>query len=396
MNIQGILFLVLCFLVVVTIILALVYFKMSLTENNKKSKSKTAKGKQEKGNEKAKTYKEYSIESIYDFMEFDKVQDNMIVQKDGKRFLMVIECQGINYDLMSEIEKNSVEMGFMKVLNTLRAPIQIYIQTRTINLGKSLERYKEKLRSLQDDLTAKETKYNKMKNNGNFSQEEIRKQQLEVIRQENLCEYGKDIILNTERMSLNKNILIKKYYIITSYYLNNTDEEELYSEDEIRDNAFSELYTRCQSIIRSLSSAEVMGRVLDSEELIDLLYNSYNRDESETYGIDKAQQAGFDELYVTAPDVLEKRMKAIDQTIEDKALDVAEEAVLFASNQRKVKEKEENIDELINDFAKQLIEENRQYLGDEIVEEAKESVNTRTKGGKKDVKKAKTTRTRTK
>ena len=41
-------------------------------------------------------------------MEFDGIEDNMILQKGGKRFLMVIECQGVNYDLMSGLEKNSV------------------------------------------------------------------------------------------------------------------------------------------------------------------------------------------------------------------------------------------------------------------------------------------------
>ena len=69
-------------------------------------------------------------QSIFNFMEFDTVTDNMIVQKNGSRYLMVVECQGINYDLMSGIEKTSVEEGFVQFLNTLRYPIQIYIQTR--------------------------------------------------------------------------------------------------------------------------------------------------------------------------------------------------------------------------------------------------------------------------
>ena len=47
-----------------------------------------------------------------DFMDFDRIEDNMIIQKKGK-FLMIVECQGINYDLMSDMEKVSV-----KVLNS--------------------------------------------------------------------------------------------------------------------------------------------------------------------------------------------------------------------------------------------------------------------------------------
>ena len=69
-------------------------------------------------------------QSIFNFMEFDTVTDNMIVQKNGSKYLMVVECQGINYDLMSGVEKTSVEEGFVQFLNTLRYPIQIYIQTR--------------------------------------------------------------------------------------------------------------------------------------------------------------------------------------------------------------------------------------------------------------------------
>ena len=38
-------------------------------------------------------------------MEFESIEDNMIVQKKGKRFLMIVKCQGINYDLMSGVEK---------------------------------------------------------------------------------------------------------------------------------------------------------------------------------------------------------------------------------------------------------------------------------------------------
>ena len=49
-----------------------------------------------------------NIDSIYKFMEFDEVLDNMIVRKGRKQYVMVIECKGINYDLLSEDEKNAV------------------------------------------------------------------------------------------------------------------------------------------------------------------------------------------------------------------------------------------------------------------------------------------------
>ena len=90
----------------------------------------------------------YTPESIIDFMDFDKIEDNMIIQKKGK-FLMIVECQGINYDLMSEMEKVSVEQGFIAFLNTLRYPVQLYVQTRTVNLERSVDGYKTKLMEIE-------------------------------------------------------------------------------------------------------------------------------------------------------------------------------------------------------------------------------------------------------
>ena len=82
----------------------------------------------------------YNKQSITKFMEFDKIEDNMIVQKNGNRYLMVVECQGVNYDLMSSMEQTAVEEGFLQFLNSLRYPIQIYVQTRTVNLENSIEK----------------------------------------------------------------------------------------------------------------------------------------------------------------------------------------------------------------------------------------------------------------
>ena len=69
-----------------------------------------------------------------DFMEFDEIVDNMIVRKNRNQFVMVIQCNGVNYDLMSADEKMGVEEGFVQFLNTLRFPIQLYVQSRTLNL----------------------------------------------------------------------------------------------------------------------------------------------------------------------------------------------------------------------------------------------------------------------
>ncbi len=329
-------------------------------------------------------------QSIFKFMEFDTVTDNMIVQKNGNRYLMVVECQGINYDLMSGVEKTGVEEGFVQFLNTLRYPIQIYIQTRSINLESSLVGYREKVKAVEMKLRNMQMQYEQMREAGEYSEEQLRKAFYEVTKQSNLYEYGKSILQDTERMSLNKNILNKKYYIIIPYLSAEAGGENL-DKREIEGIAFSELYTRAQSLIRTISTCGVKGKILKNNELIELLYMAYNRDEAETFGLDKAIKAGYNEMYSTAPNVLNKKMQEIDKMIEEKAMQMANEKVNEAKTEleSQIKEKEDNIDDFIAEMAKLIIEENEQYIGKDLKDKAIEKVeeeNTK-EGGKADGKK---------
>lgn len=337
-------------------------------------------------------------QSIFNFMEFDTVTDNMIVQKNGSRYLMVVECQGINYDLMSGIEKTSVEEGFVQFLNTLRYPIQIYIQTRSINLESSLVVYREKVKEVEMKLNNMQARYTQMRESGEYSQEQLKQAFYELTKQSNLYEYGKSVLQDTERMSLNKNILNKKYYIIIPFFSAEASGENL-DKKEIEENAFSELYTRAQSLINAISVCGVRGKILKSNELVELLYMAYNRDEAETFGLDKAMKAGYDEMYSTAPNVLNKKMKEIDKMIEEKAMDLANTKVEQAKTEleKQIEERENNMDDLISQMAKIIIEENEPYIGKELKDKAIEKVDedSTNEGGKADGKK-KTTRGRKK
>lgn len=337
-------------------------------------------------------------QSIFKFMEFDEVTDNMIIQKNHSRFLMVIECQGINYDLMSGIEKTSVEEGFVQFLNSLRYKIQIYIQTRSIDLESSLEGYRERVREVETKLNRMQMQYQQMLESEEYSDEQLARAQFELTKQTNLYEYGRSVLQDTERMSLNKNILNKKYYIIIPYFSTEAGSENL-DKEELRGIAFSELYTRAQSIIRSISVCGVRGKVLTSNELVELLYMAYNRDEAEVFGLDKALKAGYNEMYSTAPDVLKKKMKELDKAIEEKAIQKAQEKVEEARTEieKEIDEKEENMDDIIAEMAELIIKQNEKYIGKDVKDKAIEKLNAENtkEGGKKNEKK-KSTRSRNK
>lgn len=401
--ISQLLTIALIFVIVLLFILIMVYIILKLKKDstNKTQKEKNTNIQSMEVSDKGKSnLNSWNKQSIFNFMEFDRVEDNMIIQKDGVKYLMIVECQGVNYDLMSGVEKTGVEEGFVQFLNTLRHPIQIYTQTRTINLENSINTYKNKVKDIESKLIRMKQDFQEMKKSENYTKEQLDRAFFEITKQTNLLEYGRDIIYNTEKMSLNKNILSKKYYIVIPYYTSELGNNE-FDKAELRNIAFSELYTRSQSVIRTLSVCGVNGKIMNSSELIELLYIAYNRDEAEVFGLDKALKAGFDELYVTAPDVLDKKMYELDKLIEDKAIQKANEKVEQArsAKQKAVEQKQESVDDLIDELAKTILEANSQYVGEDIAKNAIESIENDKKGRKgvkKDVQKERKTRKSTK
>lgn len=394
MSILSILTIVVGILVFVILILGLVYWNISRKEKKEKQKNNSKQGEKVETNKTTKVIKEYTKASIFDFMEFDKIEDNMIKQMDGKKYLMIAEMEGINYDLMSEIEKTSVEQGFIEFLNTLRHPIQLYVQTRTINISNSIENYNKKTSEIKQELEIKQNEYNKMLQAGAYNNKAIENLKYEIARIQNMYDYGKDVVKNIEQMSQNKNVLRKYYYIVIPYY---TDElgNDMLSEEEKRNMVFSELYTRTQTVIRTLSACSMKGKVLDSTGLAELLYVAYNRDESEVYGIDRALRAGYNELYSTAQDVLDKRMEALEQKINERAFELARATVdeVKTEKEKALSKKEKSFDDLVREMAKTILSENEQYIGEEVAEKAKRKISKNTKEEvSKNAKKEKATR----
>ena len=382
-SLTQILTILLIVMIFILMILSIIFLVLKMKDNTKKNTKEKNKNTDKIKNKTKTSNTEYNKQSIIDFMEFDKIEDNMIIQKQGKRYLMVVECQGVNYDLMSRVEKVAVEEGFQQFLNTLRHPIQIYIQTRTVNLENTIGLYKDRVKEVEDKYRNMTYQYNKMKESESYSKEDIDKYYFELVKQRNLLEYGKDIIKDTEKMSLNKNVLNKKYYIIIPYFSEEASDEK-YAREEVNSMAFSELYGKAQAIIRTLSSCSVSGKILTSKELVDLLYVAYNRDEAERFGIDKAMMAGYDELYSTSQDVFEKKVRVLDEEIKDKAIDLVNETIAKVKSrpQQIAEQKQNRFEELVRKMAEVVITENETYIGTEVANSAIEEIHNSEKGGK--------------
>ena len=270
-------------------------------------------------------------EDIFNFMEFDKIIDNMIVQNNGTKFTMAIKCKGINYDLMSEIEQIAVEEGFITFLNTLRFPIQLYVQAQNIDLKSAISTYKQNANSIREEYESANKEYTNLVEQFDSDENEVAKAEERRERVLNVYEYASDIINYVERLSLNKNLLQRNFYVLVSYYTSEITSASTFDKSEIVNICYNELLTRAQTIISALASCSVTGEVLSSNDLADLMYMAYNRDDKGFLSVKEAIQSGFYRLYSTSEDVFmkkqEKLQEQIDIEAQYRALDAMKQAI---------------------------------------------------------------------
>jgi len=79
-----------------------------------------------------------------------EIRENMVVMNDGS-FRAVVTCQSINFDLMSDKEREGVEFSYQNFLNSLYFPIQIFVRSQRVDIGPYLEKL-TKTRRDQDNM----------------------------------------------------------------------------------------------------------------------------------------------------------------------------------------------------------------------------------------------------
>lgn len=348
---------------------------------SKDSSKENRNSKNSKNNEKKE---EIRKEDVFKFMEFDRILDSMVVQNNGSRYTMAIKCKGINYDLMSEVEQISVEEGFITFLNTLRYPIQLYVQAQNVDLKSVIQEYKNNISGVKSDFERLDAEYNKVLESFESTTQEIEKAENERNKVLNVYEYASDIINYVERMSTNKSLLQRNFYVLVSYSTSEIAGADKFTKDELLNICYTELLTRAQAIISGLSSSSVEGRVLDSNEVADLLYMAYNRDDKGLLSVKEAIDSGFYRLYSTSEEAFFKRTELLNQQIEQEARIKSLAALKKAIQKGEYstpKMKELEINERIAKQASDMVK--HEDLPEQIKKEAQEDIAKEFKNTKK-------------
>lgn len=194
--------------------------------------------------------------STQKYVDVEELRDGIVVLKSGA-FRAVLLVSSLNFDLKSGNEQEAIIAQYQAFLNSLDFPVQIVIQSRRFNIAPYME---------QLDI-------------------EERRQENELLRFQ-IGEY-KSFIKNLSEVS---NIMSKFFYIVVPFapaedheggFLTRiagifSPKQVSRSNGEIFETYKSQLLQRVDHVAQALSATGVRVTQLKTEEVIELLYNSYN------------------------------------------------------------------------------------------------------------------------
>ena len=109
-----------------------------------------------------------------------------------------------------------------------------------------------------------------------------------------------------------------------------------------------------------------------SEEIAELLYIAYNRDDSEILQFSKALDAQYDALYSSGKDILQKRQEKLDEEINRKAIELATDSIVKADKYKQIEAMKE--EQKVKERANELIDQYKDQLDEVTYNGAKEEV----------------------
>lgn len=92
-----------------------------------------------------------TTQSTQSFVLIDQIRDDVVIlRKKGMR--VIIKCSSVNFGLKSQDEQDAIVYEFQNFLNSLDFPIQIFANSRFLNIDDYVETLKEKEQEQQNDL----------------------------------------------------------------------------------------------------------------------------------------------------------------------------------------------------------------------------------------------------
>ena len=189
-----------------------------------------------------------------EFVPIERVRDGIIVLKTGELRAVLI-TNSLNLGLKSEDEQQAVLSQFQSFLNSLDFPVEIFVQSRKLNIKPYMDLLQERSKLVKEDL-------------------------LKI----QIHEYMGFIARFTEE----SNIMTKHFFITVPYYNQSSKEitpSSLLSfngdgKTKTNQDGFEtsriQLEQRIATVVQGLSRFGLRGQKLGTEEVVELFYKLFN------------------------------------------------------------------------------------------------------------------------
>lgn len=92
-----------------------------------------------------------TAKSTQSFVKIDEIRDDVVLLKGGG-MRVLIKCSSINFSLKSEDEQDALIFQFQNFLNSLDFYIQVFVNSRFLNIDDYIDMLKEKEKEQENDL----------------------------------------------------------------------------------------------------------------------------------------------------------------------------------------------------------------------------------------------------
>ncbi len=206
------------------------------------------------------------INTGQDLLNYREIYDDGVIELPGLRFRLVMEVEPVNESLKSFKERQGLWLGFRSLVQTINIPYTLKIETRFLDLREYLDGIKNcsgrkiaHLREYGHELSQWLEK--KAENRQN------RDRRCYVILKIDSVSQGIESGIRTGNPYLDKAIAsfagMKKSGL---------------PEGELRKMAMDELRVTCGMVRSSLEGMDMVSRQLDKQEVLDMIYATFNRD----------------------------------------------------------------------------------------------------------------------
>ena len=171
--------------------------------------------------------------TVQDWIEIEKILDNGIIKLKNNKYIKLIKIMPINFNLKSNLEKESILNSYKIFLKTCNFDIQILIQTNKEDLQKNINNIQENLKKENKDF---------------------------------LNEIGKNYINFINEINSIKSSSSKDFYIIISNNKNQENNLEELIIEELNEKFFKikECLLRCGNTVRNINSKKEIEKILFS------------------------------------------------------------------------------------------------------------------------------------